>query len=67
LAKTAPDLVTGPNYGLKMLAVYGNGNLEIHGEGRQSMWTKLSAPIYKGNATFTVVKAMDWKVVSLVN
>ena len=63
LAKTATDLVTGPNYGLKMLAVYGNGNLEIHGEGRQVTWTKIAAPILKGDTQFTVVKSVDWQVI----
>ena len=63
LAKTATALVTGPDYGLKMLAVYGKGNLEIHGEGRQVTWTKISAPILKGDTNFTVSKSVDWKVI----
>ena len=59
---SADDLVAGPKYGQKLLAVYDNGRLEIHGQGRKITWTKLDGDISKNDTVFQVIDNVDWKV-----
>ena len=62
MALSAEDLVAGPVYGSKMLAVYETGIWEVHGKGRNIMWTKTASTIHKGDSSFTTIDAVDWKV-----